>query len=83
MRREMFDRHRRLRPKTYKAMRDERPIWARHYRGKFCNRSWYKRKIKKRNRPRIEEADRHDTMFIRLKYGSWRAREELWPSLRW
>ena len=83
MKREMFDRHRRFRPRTYKAMKDPRPMWARHYLGEFCKRPWYKRKITKRNRPRTEEADRHDTMFIQLKYGSWRAREELWPSLRW
>lgn len=83
MRREMFDRHRRLRPRTWKAMRDERPVWARHYCGQFCRPAWYVKKRTRYNRTRLERADRHDSDFIKFKFGSWRARDETWPALRW
>ena len=83
MRREMFNRHRRLRPRSWKAMRDERPIWARHYRGRFFRPAWYTKKIKRRTRTRLEKADRHEHWFIALNYGSWKAKETTWPALRW
>jgi len=83
MRREMYDKQRRLRPRTWKAMRDERPVWARHYRGEYSYRKWYTEKIPKRCRLRVKKADRHDCWFIKLNFGSWRAREETWPALRW
>ena len=86
MRRNYFDRHRRLHPRDWKAIRDPVPRWAENYGYRAYNDPqcpWYTPRHTRLNRPRDERPDRFDCWFITLNFGSWRAREETRPSLKY
>lgn len=83
MRRQRFDRNRKLNPRDWKVILDPVPRWAKNYEGNYWNFPWYTPRHTKLNRPRSERPDRFDVWFITLNFGSWRAREETWPSLKY